>query len=269
MSSFFHKSEFIKTFPKDSHNFLLAVGYHDFKQVRPMSAFRVMNYSTWHFIITGSGTLEIGGKKYQLSAGDLFFTPADVELRYFPSDEDPWAYMWFSMNGPPVKYYSSMLGLSRESPVIHNNCHQIIYHELRKLLDILFHNQGGYYSMLSCFYKIVDVCTHTNIRTNIHDLKRRIDESFMVQEFNIDQLCRDVGYSHAYILKQFKAKYSITIVKYLVQKRIELACHLLATTNLSVKSVAFSCGFSDDIYFMKTFKKEMGITAQQYRTSHR
>ena len=48
-------------------------------------------------------------------------------------------------------------------------------------------------------------------------------------------------------------------------KRIELACELLENSDLSVRSVAHSCGFSDEIHFMKTFKSRTGMTAAEYR----
>ncbi|MBQ8793630.1 MAG: helix-turn-helix transcriptional regulator [Clostridia bacterium] len=73
--------------------------------------------------------------------------------------------------------------------------------------------------------------------------------------------------SHAHLLRLFKKEYGITPIKYIINKRIELACELLKTTDLSVSSVAFSCGFSDEIHFMKTFKKLIGKSALNYKRS--
>ena len=96
-------------------------------------------------------------------------------------------------------------------------------------------------------------------------MKKHIDESFTLPGFSVEQLCYDAGISHAHLLRLFKQTYGVTIVKYLISKRLELACEMLQNTDLLVSSVAYSCGFSDEPHFMRTFKKEFGVSALQYR----
>ena len=55
-----------------------------------------------------------------------------------------------------------------------------------------------------------------------------------------------------------------TPVDYLNYYRIERACHILTTTELPVTEVAYRCGFNDSSYFVKTFRKYMGITPRAY-----
>ena len=95
-----------------------------------------------------------------------------------------------------------------------------------------------------------------------------IDGSFTLPSFSIDQLCRDAGISHAQLLRRFKKAYGTTVIAYVVRKRIEHACELLEATDLPVYSVAFSCGFADEIHFMKTFKAQTGLSATAYRRLH-
>lgn len=47
--------------------------------------------------------------------------------------------------------------------------------------------------------------------------------------------------------------------------RISHACTLLATTNKSVKEIAFSLGYSDDSVFRRLFKQKMKTTPSNYR----
>jgi len=56
-----------------------------------------------------------------------------------------------------------------------------------------------------------------------------------------------------------------TPVEYLNSYRIEKASRKLLNTDMSVTSVAFSCGFNDLSYFIKTFKAIKGITPAKYR----
>ena len=54
-------------------------------------------------------------------------------------------------------------------------------------------------------------------------------------------------------------------MEYLTLYRIEKASRKLINTDSSVTSIAFSCGFNDLSYFIKTFKKVKGITPAKFR----
>ena len=55
-----------------------------------------------------------------------------------------------------------------------------------------------------------------------------------------------------------------TPIDYLNYQRIEHACYQLVTTDASITDIAYSCGFNDLSYFIKTFKKYKGITPGKY-----
>ena len=55
-------------------------------------------------------------------------------------------------------------------------------------------------------------------------------------------------------------------IEYLNEYRIEKAVRKLRLTNLSITDIAFSCGFSDLSYFIKTFKKTKGVSPGKYRS---
>ena len=69
------------------------------------------------------------------------------------------------------------------------------------------------------------------------------------------------------LLRLFKEEYGRTVRRYLIEKRLAYACELLENSDMPVCSVALSCGFSDEIHFMKSFKKQYGMTATEYRKS--
>ena len=55
-----------------------------------------------------------------------------------------------------------------------------------------------------------------------------------------------------------------TPIDYLNYYRIEQACFKLATSNDSIAEIGMSCGFNDESYFIKTFKKYKGVTPKKY-----
>jgi AraC-like DNA-binding protein len=246
---------------------ILSMGYHDFSRIyNPEYTSRVQKFYTWHFVLSGKGTLKTGGKTYNISEGQMFFLPPNTEICYYPTQEEPWEYVWFALKGDICEKYGEQLGFDK--PV--KNCTN--FGKIEYLLKNLFNEVeegGGYFGVLSTFYQLMEISTVVRSDTGVESVKRIIDEGFTRTDINVADLCLNVGISHPHLLRLFKEKYNITLIKYLNQKRIEYACNLLATTDLSVKSVAFSSGFSDELHFMKTFKKHMGLSALKYRNKCR
>lgn len=248
---------------------VLGVGYDNFAVTKPLFRFRVQNFYTWHFVLSGSGTLDVEDQTFDVKCGDMFFIPPDVKMRYYPSEQDPWEYVWFSLNGETADHYGKLVGFSQDTFVLENRYQSIIHGILKNLFATLAESANGHFGVLSAFYKIMDICVSHIPPSGIQSIKAVIDANCMSQFFSIESLCRDIGISHAHLLRLFKNEYGDTLIGYMTKKRIEHACELLATTDLSVRTVAFSCGFSDEIHFMKTFKKSVGVTALQYRNKKR
>lgn len=244
---------------------IIHVGYDDFHIVKPSTTFRTQSFYTWHFVIAGSGTLEIYDNTYTVKAGDMFFIPPDTKMRYYPNPDDPWEYVWLGMKGEEAATYSRLAGFSEGSPVCACRHFEKTKTVLKHLLEKLMDGGSGYFGVLAAFYELMEISTARSAFTGIHQVKSLLDENFATPTFRIERFCRDVGMSHAHLLRLFKETYGVTLIQYITQKRVELACELLRTTDLSVSSVAYSCGFSDENHFMKTFKKLIGQSALRYR----
>ncbi len=70
----------------------------------------------------------------------------------------------------------------------------------------------------------------------------------------------------AHLLKEATGKTALQNIHYL---RIQEARRLLESSDLSCTDIAYETGFGDQSYFIKQFKKWMGITPAKYRKSFR
>ena len=93
-----------------------------------------------------------------------------------------------------------------------------------------------------------------------------IDKHYM-QPVTLEELAHLTGMSPRYFCRFFNTFIHRTPIDYLNYYRIEVACSLLASTQLSVTETAYRCGFNDSSYFVKIFKKYKGVTPLQYRRS--
>ena len=104
--------------------FLFLVYYY-FTVTYPDKHFLIQSFFTWHFIISGSGTLEVEEMKFELSSGDMFFIPPNVKMRYYPDPADPWEYVWFSLNGDAAGHYGELVGFSENVFTLKNRHRKI------------------------------------------------------------------------------------------------------------------------------------------------
>ena len=69
----------------------------------------------------------------------------------------------------------------------------------------------------------------------------------------------------SYLSTLFRQVTGMTFKEHLNRIRIEEAARLLANTDYSVMEIAIACGYKDQSYFTKVFKKLTGLTPKQYR----
>lgn len=67
------------------------------------------------------------------------------------------------------------------------------------------------------------------------------------------------------LLRRFHKALDLSPSDYLQHTRIQKACDLLESSNLSVESIAHEVGYSDTSAYRKAFKQRMGLSPSQFR----
>ncbi|PWV99515.1 ABC-type Fe3+-hydroxamate transport system substrate-binding protein [Paenibacillus cellulosilyticus] len=92
--------------------------------------------------------------------------------------------------------------------------------------------------------------------------------SYMVSHYDrpltIDQLSRLAGLSPNYFGEAFRKAFGQNVMEYLTAIRMGHAKQLIRDTNLYVREVASRVGYSDEYYFSRKFKKEVGVSPSVY-----
>ncbi|MDO5520321.1 MAG: AraC family transcriptional regulator [bacterium] len=103
-----------------------------------------------------------------------------------------------------------------------------------------------------------------NISPNLERTMEWIKANYN-KELTIKEIADEMGYNANYLSTIFKKSTGMTIVQYINITRINVAKSMIINYGSSVKEVAYACGFVDDKYFMKVFKKLEGMTPSQYK----
>lgn len=96
-------------------------------------------------------------------------------------------------------------------------------------------------------------------------MEKHIDDP----QFTVEQLSRELFIDSSNLYRKLKALTGINPNQYIRSFRLAKAKKLLADTNLPIIAVAAECGFADQGYFSRIFKKETGLAPTKYRAQNR
>ncbi len=94
--------------------------------------------------------------------------------------------------------------------------------------------------------------------------KDRIDRDY-AEPVGIDSLAAEASYSLAHFIRAFRAAYGETPGAYRTRRRVERACELLRSVNLSVTEICYLVGFTSLGSFSTRFSELVGVSPSAYR----
>jgi two-component system, response regulator YesN len=87
------------------------------------------------------------------------------------------------------------------------------------------------------------------------------------EKVGLADAAREAGLSEAYFSTIFKEEMGISFSAYANRLRVSMAKNLLIGSKLSLSIISGRCGFEDQSYFSRIFKKVTGISPGRYRES--
>ncbi|MGI6011281.1 MAG: response regulator transcription factor [Ruminococcus sp.] len=98
------------------------------------------------------------------------------------------------------------------------------------------------------------------IRTAITYINEHYSENM-----SLETISAVVDLNPVYFSSIFKKETGRNFIEYLTEVRLEQAKTLLLESDYNISEIAWKVGYQDEKYFMRVFKKEMGITCAKYR----
>ena len=100
----------------------------------------------------------------------------------------------------------------------------------------------------------------------IEALKRILDSRF-TEPLHLEQLAEELNLNKYRLIRDFKSRYGVPPIEYLVRCRIREACRLLQETTESVTEIGSQVGMENTPYFIRIFREKVGCTPYAYRQS--
>ncbi|MFC4601382.1 AraC family transcriptional regulator [Cohnella hongkongensis] len=216
------------------------------------------------------GSVSIGGQSYSLRRSQIFLLPPGADVRWsVPPNERTEGYdIRFRALQPtgdghfvpaeldcPVEYEAAYVAFDRVE-------------EMEKM-----RGSGGPWNDMKAnilFQELIAELFQDAGRERAEDLGDAIQRTldYMKNHYPLyitrEKLADMAGVSADYYSKAFKKRLNKSPIEYLTDIRIAQAKRLLAQSGESLRSIAQRVGFSDEFYFSRKFKAEIGCSPRTY-----
>lgn len=223
-------------------------------------------------VLKGKGFIEINNKEYSMNKGQCAFIDCKFEHSYKCDKNDPWEVMWLHFNGITASYYYELF-LKESCCVFAPNSINELKVKLYKIISNNAHKNSKteIINAKLITYILTLILTHQetvyNSESNINQMKLvkdYIDKHF-TERINLDKLSSEFYVNKYYITREYKKEFGETIFQHIIRRRIYYAKELLSTTNKTIDEISHLCGFNDQCYFSRQFKKIEGVSSLNYR----
>ena len=235
-----------------------------YKIIRPNSEIGVVEY-----VISGTGTIILDGKRYTASSGDTYFLPPNVDQYYYSDGKKPWIKVFINMSGNLMRLLAEEYSFGDR--VIFPNCDTCSI--ISSACDIAKNKNYTPYEIqekiiLQIHRTFIHMYNNIALKDDLPDevaiLKNFIDTNVM-KNLNLDEMASKIFCSKNYAIQLFKKSLNTTPYEYYLNKKMELAKQLLTTTVTPIKQISDYLSFDTPNYFSQSFTKKYGITPTMWR----
>ncbi len=223
-------------------------------------------------VIKGIGFVNYDDIEYRVSEGQCIYLNCN-SLHSFRCDVNcPWEVLWLYFNGNSAPYYYNLFSKKRCNVFLPQRIHdltsiiyEIIANNVQKNANTEIINSKLITDILTMIISTPSI--HGPIESYSYQMKSIMEyiDSHFTENINLDDLSAAFYMNKYYITREFKKEYGETIFQHIIKRRIDYAKELLSSTNETIEDIAEICGFNDQSYFSRQFKKVTGINSLCYR----
>lgn len=241
---------------------------------------RKKNHFLFHYIISGKGSFttkdNTGTKVYNLEK-DMAFIIFPEQVTFYCADEkEPWEYVWLEFDGVKVNELLEIVNLNKNYPIYIPKTMDIGNNIKNEMLYIVNNSSESSLNLIAHLYLFFDYLTKgTNLKKEViggklKDFYIREVITFIEQNYQnnikVEDIARWCNLNRSYLTKIFKKDKNVSLQQFLIKYRMSKACEKLKLTTLSIKDIAESVGYDNQLNFSRAFKNEIGLSPKEYRS---
>jgi len=219
-----------------------------------------------HLIWILNGELEIRAEKKVWTVtegGASVLSPGD---RLLITAKKPSRYWWLTVDGTLATGIVRSLGFGRAA-TRPGACPEYLYKELGE--EIRGITASAQRRASATAYKIFALASGKEAESAskgiAHEAAELIRLRFSDPQLSVQTVSEKIGVNRSTLSRAFHQAHGITLVDFLVARRIQEALSLLKETRLPVSEIARICGFNDPAYFSRALRRHTGTNPAAFR----
>ena len=183
-------------------------------------------------------------------------------------------FYWIEFTGFLAPSIISRTAFSCNSPVVGKMMRPRLYElfEYPNCTGKQLYNQyrnGAIIMMIFSYYLQYFPNKRTHENDYVYSARTYIEAEFHNPEFNVSKLADHLKIDRSHLYRVFKSETGLSPMEYINRRRISEAEVLMVNRRMSIKDVAFSVGYTDQLYFSRVFKRLSGRTPTEFRRANR
>lgn len=240
----------------------------------------VRDYYLFHYVESGKGYFRYEDEEVVVGANQLFMIMPDEVTFYKADSRDPWTYYWFGINSMNIEEIIKAMGFDSSRRVVDymleesllDQIIKLMNHRVEKESDTIFEASTlyGIIARLSKNYEVSDYYIEDASKYSSHYVRMAINyiHKKYTSNITIHDIAKFICIDRTQLYRLFVEDTGIGPQAYLINLRMECASHLLRTTDLPIRSIAYSVGYNDAYLFSKIFKQIYGMAPKFYRSKN-
>lgn len=233
------------------------------------------NYSL-SYVIRGRGEyIDIRKTRYPLSAGSIFQRFPSQKHSTVLDPESNWAECFIDFDPALFNMLNEIGILRKDIPVFsvqQNSSYESSIYALTCSLEKASPEELPrlFIQALDVLEKIYAARMDNTTRESAKFIRRACDILAETADTRIDlrTLIESHGWGYEWFRKHFKRELGVSPGQYILQRRMEMACNMILSTDMSFLEIAYDLGYNNSHEFFAQFKKHLGQTPGQYRKAH-
>ncbi len=229
------------------------------------------------YTLAGEGAFCDAGGRHRLLPGKGFLTRInDPATSYFfpPEAREEWTFLWLAFSGPAAdsivrdftRRWGHLYDLAGNSQVISQLMAFSSAGSERKTLGAL----EGSVIVMNLFAELAR-CRESGGQQDPANLlvgraQRAVTDN-LAGDLNASGLADILDVSREHLSRVFQQHLKMGPYQYITRQRALRACRMLSETQFSAKEIAAQLGYPNPAQFSRSFKKIVGVTPGQFRSS--
>ncbi|BCS84820.1 transcriptional regulator [Prevotella herbatica] len=215
----------------------------------------------------------------ELRSGDIFLLFPDEWHSYRPNDNTGWKCYWLGFKGRNMDDRVNAGFLSPEHPIYHVGYSSEIIRMLDMALHVAdeeaIHSQQVLAGITNYLIGLMYSLESSNqlqqnfVHTDIVNRARQMIRETLEDGTTIQEIAVRLGMSYSNFRKIFKEFTGFSPSMYQQDLKLQRAKDLLATTDMTIKEIAYQLNFESPDYFSSKFRLKTGLKPSEFRGNER